>query len=257
MRVLILLLCLLGAPAMACGPDSDCAVENGTYRIRLPDAPPQGAILFAHGYRGTAEGIMGNAALERMARDLGVVLVALQSAGEDWAIPDAPSEGRRPARDEVAYVQAVKADVVDRFGMDPERFMLAGFSAGGMMVWNAACKAGDAFAVFVPLSGTFWKGPPATCPTGAVIWHFHGTADAVVPVAGRQIGPARQGDVNAVLAMYRNDRSLHDAVPAPVDDLDCARGEGADAMLQYCLHPGGHTFDAGWLARVWRATFDG
>ncbi len=192
--------------------------------------------------------------LTGLADDLGVALVALKSFDEDWTIPNAPSAGQRPERDEVAYVRLVKQDVADRFGIDPDRMLMVGFSAGGMLTWNVACEAGDAFAAFVPMSGTFWEGPPARCPTDARIHHFHGTSDQVVPVAGRPIGPTVQGDVNAILAMYRADRGLGEGRAVDFAGLDCTQWDGT-ATLRYCLHPGGHRFSADWIRGVWGEVF--
>lgn len=253
---LILLVALAAGPALACGPDTDCPVAGGTYRVHLPPGgAASGAILFAHGYKGSAAQTMGNASLVAMADDLGVALVALASAGDDWTLPDAPNAGRGPERDEAAYVRAVRDDVAARLGVKPDRTLLAGFSAGGMLVWNVACAAGDDFGSFAAFSGTFWRGPPEGCPTDAAIWHVHGTSDTVVPIGGRRIGPTRQGDVEEVLAMYRADKALAPAEPIPVADLDCVRWTGTAASLAYCLHPGGHHFRADWLRAIWGATF--
>lgn len=250
MRILALLLTLLGSPALACGETTDCGIPNGTYRVHLPPGAPTGAILFAHGYRGTAAGTMQSAALLALADDLGVALVGLKSFDEDWTIPNAPSAGTRPERDEVDYALRVQRDVADRFGIDAERMLLVGFSAGGMLTWNVACAAGGAFAAFVPMSGTFWGGPPDTCPTEARIFHFHGTSDDVVPIAGRPIGPTVQGDMNDVLAMYRADKALGEGRAVDREGLDCTQWDGG-AMLRYCLHPGGHEFRTDWIAGVW------
>ncbi|MEM8850907.1 MAG: hypothetical protein AAGE03_12850 [Pseudomonadota bacterium] len=134
MRLPLLALALLAAaPAAACGPDSDCTVENGTYRIALPAAAPAGALFFAHGYRGSAAGMMRNDTLRGMATAKGLALVALKSAGDDWMIPNVPNDADGPSRDEPAYIARVQADVARRFGIDPARTILAGFSAGGMM----------------------------------------------------------------------------------------------------------------------------
>lgn len=262
--VLPLFAALLAAPAMACGPDTDCDValgtgtrsssSTGTYRIHLPPVAPTGAILFAHGYRGSAAAEMRNGAIMDVADGLGVALVALDSGADDWAIPNAPS-GDDARRDETAYVRAVQDDVAARLGVAPSRMILAGFSAGGMLTWNVACEAGGDFAAFLAISGTFWKEPPASCPTDAAIWHLHGTADTTVPIRGRRIGPTRQGDVEAVLAMYRADKGLSPAAPIPFAGLDCARWTGPAASLEYCLHPGGHDIRAEWLRAVWEATF--
>ncbi len=248
------LLALPALPAQACGPQTDCAVLDGSYRVHLPPGEPTGAILFAHGYRGSAAGTMRGGGLTAMADRLGVALVALDAGADDWSLPDAPSDDDA-RRDEAGYARAVRGDVAARFGVAPERMIVAGFSAGGMLVWNLACEAGGDFAAFVAVAGTFWRGPPEACPTRAAIWHLHGTSDAVVPIGGRPIGPTRQGDVEAVLSMVRATQGMVPAAPIPVGGLDCRRWIEKDASLHYCLHPGGHVLRADWLADIWRATF--
>jgi len=144
--------------------------------------------------------------------------------------------------------------VIARFGINPDRTLFAGFSAGGMLTWTVACSAGDVFFAFVAMSGTFWQGPPSSCDTDAAITHYHGTSDAVVPIEGRAIGPTRQGNVMEVLAMYRADRGLRDGRAIEADGLDCMLWPGPAELgtfLEYCTHPGGHRFSVDYIARVW------
>ena len=80
----------LSAQAVACGPDTDCVIGDRTYRIRMPEGhdgvTPVGAIVFVHGYRGTAAGVMRNKSLMKVASDLGVALIAVTSVGGDWSV---------------------------------------------------------------------------------------------------------------------------------------------------------------------------
>jgi polyhydroxybutyrate depolymerase len=66
--------------ASACGRDTDCMVGDRSYRIVLPDIydgdAPIGAIVFAHGYRGTARGIMRSKGLTGLSNNLGVAFIA-------------------------------------------------------------------------------------------------------------------------------------------------------------------------------------
>ena len=102
--LLALLLALTAAPALACGPDSDCKVGDRIYRIRLPDGvepgTPIGAVVFAHGYRGSAAGVMNNAQLGRAIADLGLALIAPEAAADDWSIANAPSHSTGAEVDE-------------------------------------------------------------------------------------------------------------------------------------------------------------
>ena len=81
MRIILLILAILAAPmALACGADSDCMVGDRSYRISLPEGVdvPVGAVVWAHGYRGTAAGVMRNGSLRKMVHAEGLALIALQ-----------------------------------------------------------------------------------------------------------------------------------------------------------------------------------
>jgi polyhydroxybutyrate depolymerase len=246
MRILTLALGLMLLPfaAMACDRDTDCVIASGTYRIALPEGATGaiGAIVFAHGYRGTAEGAMKNGGLIRMATERGMAFIALDALGGDWALPNAPGDSVQE-RDEMAYLDAVIADAA-RFGVDPARTVITGFSAGGMFVWNAICDRGDAYGGYIPYSGTFWQGPPASCAAGAPnIVHVHGDADRTVPLEGRAIGETRQGSVPETLAMYRADKGFSGAEPLQVADMTCEKATNAAGKhLDFCLFSGEHSF---------------
>ena len=247
LRLAFVALCLAFAPlaAAACGATSDCGVASGTYRISLPDggAKSIGAIVFAHGYQGSAKGTMKNTSLLKMASDRGVALIALDAGADDWNIPNAPGESTAP-RDEMAYLDAVMADAEAQFNVDPARVVITGFSAGGMFVWNVICARGDRYAGYIPYSGTFWKGPPASCPALAQnVIHVHGTADTTVPMQGRAIGSTRQGDVREVLSMYRGDKGFSADGDYAIADMACSHAANAAGIrLDLCLFDGKHSF---------------
>ncbi len=251
--------CALSTPVFACGPESDCLVEDGHYRIRMPAGEPEGAIVFAHGYRGTDRGTMRNQSLARLAERLNVALIAIKSADEDWTIPGAPQAGKREDRDEVHYVGRVVEDAVKRFGLAPDRFLATGFSAGGMLVWNLACHDSTRFRAFVPLSGTFWQPEPETCSSPpATVVHYHGTTDRIVPLTGRPIASTHQGEVPKVMEMYRAYGGYDMAVrSAPAEGLSCKAETNADgALLELCTFEGGHTFKAAYIERVWKMVME-
>jgi polyhydroxybutyrate depolymerase len=255
---LALALALAAAPeAMACGRDSDCALGDRSYRIVLPErrgqAGPPGAILFVHGYRGTAEGVMRNAALTGLADELGVAFVAVQAAGPEWNLPGVPSVDARAGVDELAYFDALAADLTARFGIDRARVLVAGFSSGAMMVWHLACQRGGAYAGYAPMSGTFWAPVPEACPGGPVnLIHYHGAQDPVVPLAGRQIKDGRQGDVREALATMARSGAYRPAEAVQEEGLDCRKREdGAGHRLELCLFQGQHELRVRHIARAW------
>ena len=237
--------------AAACGPDSDCRIGARSYRIQWPEAArsPVGAIVYAHGYRGSAAAVMRNRALRRMASEEGLALIALDSLERDWVIPHAPGHPRTDGAAEFAYVAEVLDDVAQRFALDRARVIGAGFSAGAMLMWSLACKMPERFAGFVAVSGTFWQGPPADCATPVTsLVHIHGETDPTVPLAGRAIRETWQGDVRASLTMYRRVGGFRAAQPAQAAGLTCEGWRNAKgAILDFCLHPGGHSLRTSYL----------
>jgi len=260
-KLLMIALALSGfsltSQANACGPDTDCVLDDGrTYRIRMPEGHDSetkvGAIFFMHGYRGSAKGIMKNKNLAKAASDLGVALVAPKSSYEDWALPGDPSNS---VPVELPYFEAVIKDISEKFAIDNSKLMASGFSAGGMMTWNLACDRGHLFAGYAPIAGTFWEPTPKTCPSKPVsIIHTHGTTDKVVPLNGRPIRETKQGDVPVVLDMYAKHGGFEAArsYEETVLEFQCNEQKNqAGQVLEICLHPGGHSMKSAYLTRAW------
>ena len=254
-RLLFVVSAFMAAPAaQACGADSDCTVGDRTYRISLPEGvtTPVGAVIWAHGYRGSAEGAMRNRSLIGMAHAQGLAFIAAQGIEGTWDLPNGPRTMDSTGAAEFAYFEAVIADAVARHGIDPDKLVMSGFSSGGMMVWNLACARPDLFAGFVPISGTYWLGPPETCarPVASIV-HIHGDDDATVPVDGRRIGKTRQGKVSDALEMY----ALH-GVFGPETRKDTAmlhcseRATIGGDVLDFCLFSGGHSFRTEYLLQA-------
>jgi len=235
-------------PAHACGTDSDCVVAGDrSYRVYAPEALTPGelprALIFAHGFRSSSTDTMRNRRLRGLVDDLGVVLIALNASGNDWSLPNAPQQSFDPDIDEMAYIDAVMADA-SRFGVTPERTIVAGFSAGGMMTWNVACARGDAFAGYLPISGVFWSPIPEACtaPAASLI-HLHGINDRIVPLDGRAVGGALQGNVAASIEMYAAHGGFVSQGTTRYDNLTCTENTNADGRrLDLCLSNGEHGF---------------
>ena len=248
------LLCFVSVPALACGVDSACRIGAREYRISLPEghAPgtPAGAVIWSHGYGGTAQGVMRNMSLRRMVHAQGMALIAAQGVDGTWDLPNGPRTQGSTGAAEFAYFEAVIADAGARFGIDPTRLVAAGFSAGGMMTWNLACARPALFAGFVPVSGTYWREPPVRCVTPlASIVHIHGDRDITVPLVGREIGQTRQGAVAQSLESYGAQGNFWPAEDTQAGDLSCAqRSNPQGKILDFCLFEGGHSFRTEHLA---------
>ncbi len=258
MRALLLSALLsLPLPALGCGPDTDCKLGNRHYRIAMPEghdgATRVGAVVFAHGYRGSAAGMMRNTGFRKTISDMGLALIAVKSARDDWVIPNAPRDKANDGAVEFDYFDAVIADAADRFAIDTDKMLVTGFSAGGMMVWNLACARPDLFAGFAPISGTFWLEPPESCDTPvANIIHIHGDSDPTVPLTGRPIADTHQGDVGESLAMYKEFGGFSGQERGGTSALDCNAQRNPDGkLLEFCLFEGGHSFRSSFVSYAW------
>lgn len=253
--ILALLLLTFPAGAAACGADTDCALGDRTYRIHVPPGAEQpGAIIFAHGFRGSAQGTMKNEGLRSLADRLGVALVAVKSLDDAWRIPGVPADPSTDGAEEIAYFEALVPVLSEKHGIETDRMLMTGFSAGGMMTWQLACTRGDLFAGYAPISGTFWAPVPQTCPGAPVhLFHTHGISDRMVPMKGRPIGPTRQGDVQIAVDMLREEGAYDQREQFSDEELSCTREINRSGhVLELCLHDGGHVLRARFVERAWR-----
>lgn len=253
----------LPKPADSCPAGTGCGVASGSYRIVLPPqtatARRVGAILYFHGYQGTAEEVIADPGLVAVAGRLGVALIAPNGVGRSWSFPGSPARHR----DEFAFVGQVLDDVVRRFPVDPNRILASGFSQGGSMVWYLACRMPRRFAAFAPVAGAFWEPLPESCesPRPPLI-HVHGTSDTTVPLAGRTLRQGyKQGDVFRSLAILAPGGCTAGWAGTArkggsAGELACrvAVGCNGTTRLELCLHADGHKADAAWVERAWRLT---
>lgn len=251
------LLALVAAPAAACPGLEPCRVAGGEYYALPPPGwdglSPLPATIFFHGYRAPAAGFARDEAFRAAFAREGVLLVLPAGIGDTWAHHGSPSR----ARDELRFMDAVRADLLGRFRVDPARLLVTGFSQGGSMAWELACWRGRDYAAYAPIAGAFWEPLPAGCPGGPVaLRHVHGLADRTVPMAGRVIAERfRQGDVRQSMAVLRQTNGC-EADPARIEPeaggLRCEVWDRCRSgrALRLCLHDGKHVLPEGWVAAI-------
>ncbi|MEM9278046.1 MAG: prolyl oligopeptidase family serine peptidase [Pseudomonadota bacterium] len=255
--ILLTPLSVVSTASHACGSDSNCDIGDRHYRILMPEShngtDKIGAIVYAHGYRGTAKGMMNNQSMAEMANKLGVAIIATKSYEDDWRIPGVPRNTQTDGKIELTYFDAVIEDATQRFPIDQDRLMATGFSAGGMMVWNLICHRSQLFAGFAPMAGTFWEPEPKTCDTPpASVVHIHGESDKIVPLMGRPIVDAHQGQIPEVLDMYSTYGGYKKNGTSEAADLRCENAKNTEGeILNFCLHPGGHSFKSEYVRHAW------
>jgi len=250
------------ATAQDCGTrEGTCPTENGFYRLILPEgvAAPVPALVFLHGGSSTSAAVMKNGAMIRELGTRGYALITPEGQEnpprprKNWGVFD----NRTHPRDDIAFVKEAIADAARR-GVDPGRVLLAGFSRGGSMVWDIACRAPGTARAYAPIAGAFWEPLPQSCAAPVDLFHSHGWTDRIVPIEGRSFRNGRvvQGDLFAGLAVLRRTNGCEPQMP---DDRVIDHEAGlwfrrwtgcAGGRLDLLLHPGGHGTPKGWLTRV-------
>ena len=245
-RLLVLMALLAAGPSLAATPCSSCAAGGGTYQAVAPtdwDGRTKLRLLvFLHGWMMEGADITEDAAYRDAAGRMGFLLVAPDGLNRTWSHTGSPSQ----ARDDIAFLRAVVADVKARWPIDARTIVAGGFSQGASMVWEVACHAAGGFTAFLPFSGAFWEPLPASCPGGPVdLRHVHGRTDPMVPMAGRALfGPYRQGDVRTGFATWVTQDGCRGPAVMLKDwaGLVCETWTGCreGRRLQLCLREGGH-----------------
>lgn len=267
MRALFVLLAFFlsgTVSALACGPDTDCVVKEGIYRVRPPahwdGKSPLPVLVHFPGYQISANDMMLDKDALAVFDELGVLMVATEARGLTWNLP---AFGEPEERNEYAYINSVLDDVEKRFPVDRSHVLATGFSLGGSMVWYMACEGPQRFTAYVAVAGAFWNPAPKSCANGAVsLLHIHGLDDHTVPVRGRFIRPRlHQGDVYRSLdflrAMDHCQAQSHtketislsggpDGVRCETD-LSCSGGH----VVRACFHGGDHYIAGSWYRDAW------
>ena len=255
-----MLIAAIGSSIVGCSPpncstgEEDCYdVRTGRYYAFSPDDGPDDEgyklLLYFHGYGSSASKTSKKPWLRKEANRRGYLLVLPDGLDNTWAHEGSPSR----ARDEPAFVDDIMEDVLSRWDITDTR-VVGGFSQGGSMAWDVACYRGEAFSAFIPASGGFWEPLPEACASPVSLRHTHGTADTVVPMAGRPIGSSRQGDIETGFARWRTANGCEPEPDAVVTEGSetCAIWTACSASkeLKLCTHPGKHTKPDGFLPRA-------
>lgn len=254
------LLAVLAAPASAdcAGAPGACETASGAYHVALPEGAegPVPALVFLHGWGSSGEGMMAGMGIDETAAARGWAVIAPRGqprgegrSGYSWAFHPDRREG---ARDEAAFLREVVADAVERYGVDPERVVLGGFSIGGSMASYVACEDPGAFAAYVPVGGSFWRPHPEACAGAVRLLHTHGWRDTTVPLEGRTVGSGfTQGDVFDAMRIWREANGCDEIRADRFSAEDgfwrrawdrCAPG----TALELALFDGGHGVPPGW-----------
>lgn len=236
-----------------------CEVPLGRYSVALPETgtAPFPVLLHLHGAGGTGEKVVkGHVAKAALERGYAVLAPSGHHPNrpkypKNWSVRAGGTEGEFRIDDTDLIRQSI-SDAVARFGLDPERILLSGFSRGGSMAWDIACHAPGLARAYAPVAGAFWDPMPEGCTHPVDLFHTHGWTDRVVPLEGRSLrgGAVVQGDVFQSLFILRatNGCTARQPESGPIEGnrwrriwSDCAAGR-----IDLLLHPGPHGVPKWW-----------
>jgi polyhydroxybutyrate depolymerase len=179
----------VGAPAAAAG-DSVASITSGgvarQYRLHVPPGYQQGRlmplVISLHGYSSNAQQQERVSRMSVKADAAGFIAVYPEGLGDpqSWKFGS-----RAEGQADVAFIRDLIQGLEGQFSIDPRRIYVTGISNGAEMSYRLACDLGDTLAAFAPVAGGY---PPfndcqAARPLPAVA--FHGTADNLLPYAGK------------------------------------------------------------------------
>lgn len=203
----LLLLLILALPAQA----ETIRLGERSYRIDLPARVANAPVILAlHGGGGSADQFARSSGLSRPANRLGYAVIYPEGTGRagTWNGVYCCGSAQRNRVDDVAFLDAVIADAVARFRLNPARVYLTGMSNGSIMVETyAALRPGKVRAV-AGVAGTM--DTRRVKPAGAVpLLHIHGTEDDMVPYGGGK------GDSSLTRTNFASVASVEEAFLAP------------------------------------------
>ena len=214
------------APAIAHGLTTRRLMVRGverTFLVSLPagePAVPRALVVVFHGLGATGAGIQSF---------LGEQLEEAAAGAAVFAYPDGIGGGwlDDDGRD-VAFFDALLADVSGAACIDPRAVFATGFSYGGYMTNVLGCGRGGVVRAIAPLSGAGPFGPCYGAPVAALV--IHGRDDVTIELAD---GEASRDHWRAVA---RCAMTTH-AVEGP-----CVAYDGclAAAPVRWCAFDGGH-----------------
>ncbi len=233
------------------------------YLLRVPGARPSPAPLIVQLHGRGIDPLMFDrwTGYSSLADEQGFVLAMPRAVGEVW------NDGRYrgaawpelDAIDDVGYLLAVIADVIERQPIDPARIYLVGMSNGASMAGRLAWEHPARISAVAQVAGTASAEIAADRRTAAPlpVLEIHGTRDRSMPYAGgraawwmrllvrRSAGPALGVDAWAHRWVERNGAAPEPQVETLEPDISVRRWQGpspASDIVFYRVDGGGHTW---------------
>jgi polyhydroxybutyrate depolymerase len=255
------------APASAAGCDlsgfdQPCAVQEGNYRVLIPEGDgPFPVMVYLYGSGGHSAEIANHPLFDAAVAQRGYALIVPAALGLEYraGVYDTGWSLRHEAggsRDEVLFLSRVLDDAERRFPIDRKRVVFVGQSRGAFLIWEIACHEPETATAYAVHAGGYLGDLPEDCERPVRFLHSHGLADPIVPFAGAPFvsGGATMAPLERSLDLLARTNRCD---PEPDDAglmlglqrtrwTGCASGSSLDLLF----HDGGHGMPAGWFRAV-------
>jgi polyhydroxybutyrate depolymerase len=234
--------------------------EERTYHIHIPasydPAKPTPVVLALHGASMTGRIMEGFSGLSAKADEAGFIVVYPNgsSAGrllQMWNSGSFPGNLGKKRADDVGCLGKMLDDLGTVVNVDNKRVYCAGLSNGGMMAYRVAAEMSERVAAVASVAGAMVCDeckPKRPVP----IVHFHGTKDALVPLAGftKQLVtlPPVEDTIQAWVKVNGcAPKPEVTELPTTRDELKVARktynsGKNGSEVVYYLIEGGGHVW---------------
>lgn len=143
---------------------------------------PVSLVVMLHGGLGTAEQAENSYGWDAEAERKDFVVAYPDGIGRAWSVGGGCcGEPGRTGTDDVAFIEAVVANVSGRLPINPSRVYATGMSNGALMSYRLACES-RVFAAIAPVAGTLLG--PCPTPKPVSVLHIHGLADESIRFDG-------------------------------------------------------------------------
>ncbi|MBX9618820.1 MAG: prolyl oligopeptidase family serine peptidase [Hyphomicrobiales bacterium] len=213
-------------------------------------------ILALHGNRGSGAQFARYAGWDELVRQENILVALPDGLNRAWADgrPQAQFRGKSPppGTDDVAFLTALIAHLVEQGYADPARVYITGVSNGGIMAYRMLCERADLFAGAAPIIANFPDAMARACRPSRIVplLVMNGTADRFAPFASQP--GVTLGHEDAV-AFWRGrngcgeidarrtlpDRDPTDGSTVAVTSYACPANA---RVLSYVIAGGGHQF---------------